>query len=165
MCRISLAVSTTGSQERSSWPKFTGLPNFESWEAGMEFPHLSPCWRMGALSSSIDITRGGQILQNNEDQGQGHHPPWALCLHRHSIIQAVTEFCPFECQNVSQFHSFALPLPRSGHIFHLDCCDSFLTLSALYCSVPIHSPNTNQIPSPPCSKQVRCFPVTSRWTP
>lgn len=70
--------------------------------------------------------------------------PFNICLNRQSITQAATKFCPFECQNVSQFHSFASPPPCSGHIFHLGDGGGFLTLPALNCSVPVHSPNSEQ---------------------
>ena len=70
--------------------------------------------------------------------------PFNICLNRQSITQATTKFCPFECQNASHFHSFASPPPCSGYIFHLDYGGGFLTLPALYCSVPIHSPNSKQ---------------------
>lgn len=70
--------------------------------------------------------------------------PSNICLNRQSITQAATKFCPLECQNVSQSHSSASPPPCSGHIFHPGYGGGFLTLPALNCSVPIHSPNSKQ---------------------
>lgn len=146
--RIPLSVSTTGLQKRLFWPKFISLPNFECWEAHMQFPHVFPHWIV-VLSPLIFTSPKESVAFTQQWTSVSMvsptlGTPFNICLNSQSITQAIRKFYPFQCQkkgkmfpnsfqcqNVSQFPSFALPPPCSGHIFHLDCGGGFLTLPAV----------------------------------